>query len=507
MEAIAESTDVREDALRGMCSEHPLALLMFTQTPFGPFPEPGEYGFFRRYLDELATGEDIIIAKSRQMFGSWGACGVLLWRIMFTANYSALITSRMEKLVDDGGEHSTTESLMGRIRYLYDSLQPLVRALAPVRFTHLRAVCDTTGSFLVGQATTPNIGRGGTFDNVLCDEWAFVPQSEQSFSSVRPACRRGVWLLSTPNGPEGNFARIWNSPGSFRKVRIHWTEHPLRYDGLELDHVTGRPSSEWYRAMCAVMTQDQVARELDIDFSRSASGLVYPEFSYDRHYSAQVRYDPDLRLHMGMDFGIGAATAAVLFQVLGREMRVLADYEQENAPAEVNAANVWSVAQRLGFRGDKSELLCHGDPAGNAREIATGSTVIREYRTFGFTNFTTPRQKLRDGIRLVRRKLHQGEVYFALECGMVPRRIADYRYSTDDNGSVKGDDPIKNRATHLMDALRYGMTACFLLDGDATLHAPRERMAAEPSWQPRDRDIPHVRDGVDRPVMIFPDKF
>jgi hypothetical protein len=236
----------------------------------------------------------------------------------------------------------------------------------------------------------------------------------------------------------------------------------------------------------------------------SASGLVYPEFSYERHVRSDVRYDPDLRLHVGMDFGIGAATAAVVFQVLGHEVRVLADYEQENAPAEVNAKNLWSVIRGVGYRGEMSEVLCHGDPAGNAREIATGSSVIREYRAAGFTSFTTPKVKLRDGIRLVRRKLHRGDVFVSVDCEMLVRRIADYRYPTDDSGSVKGDEPVKNRATHLMDGLRYGLTGVFPVDGDTA----RVYTDLPPRQVVRERtDVPLPNEDYARPIMTFPERF
>jgi hypothetical protein len=240
------------------------------------------------------------------------------------------------------------------------------------------------------------------------------------------------------------------------------------------------------------MTDDQVAREMDIDFSRSASGLVYPEFSYDKHMSVEVRYDDSLPLYGCMDFGIGAATAAYLFQVAPSfpRVRVLSDYEQENAPAEVNARNVWSMAQKIGFKGSRSEVRWYGDPAGNAREIATGSSVIREYRHAGFLNFITPRIKKLDGIRLVRRFLHRGDILFSVDCGMTALRIADYRYPTDDSGAVKGDEPVKNKATHLMDALRYGITGLFPTDEGMVVSMKVEDDGVIPQPAEWDRDLP-----------------
>lgn len=462
------------DVMRA-CARDPRFLVQqgFVRTPLGPLPSRWE--FFLDYLGTLDSGDDCLIGKSRQMLGSWGACWVLLHRLMFRPGYSALITSRKEPLVDDGGDHSTVASLMGRIRYLYENLPGWVRESAPVTFTHLRAVCGD--AYLMGESTTPNSGRGGTFDNVLADEWAFVPQSELTFASLRAACRRGIWLLSTPNGPLGNFARLWREkPPGFRVARMHWTQHPLRYAG-EVDPATGRPTSDWYRQMCEAMTPDDVARELDISFERSTHGLVYPEFSSDVHVYPGLRYDAGLPLWLGLDPGIGAPTAGVFFQVHGAEMRVLADYEQANAAADVNAQRLKGMARQLGFDGEIRGLRVAMDPAANARDLVRGSTVAREYEAHGFS-VHTPREKVADGIRMLRRKFHRREIYVSPECDLFVQRVSGYRYPVDDSGNVKGDEPVHDICSHMMDGFRYGATSAFGVDEWAGSYMPQRREPA-----------------------------
>jgi hypothetical protein len=475
------------------------------KTPYGPLPD---YPFFVSLLRDFESGEDVIVAKSRQMMATWAACLVLLHRLLFRRGYSGGLTSRKQALVDDGGENSTVNSLLGRVRYLYNSLPKEFRSAAPIKFSHLRATCASMNSYLVGEGATTEIFRGSTLQNALGDEWAFVPQSTMAYSSVRQACRRGLWLLSTPFGSAGNYAEMWRAqPESYRAVRLHWTSHPLRYDG-ELDASTGKPTSAWYRAECdKLVLKDAIARELDIDFSLSASGLVFPEFSYDRHMRSDLAYDDSLPIHFGMDFGIGAATAAIVFQVHPSDpikVRVLADYEMENAPAQVNADNLWSVIKRTGFRGKPDDVMGHGDPAGNAREIATGSTVIKEYRSFGFHQFSTKKVKKSDGIRLVRNMLHQGAIAFSTECNELALRIADYRYPTDDSGFVKGDEPVKNKATHICDALRYGLTGVLPVDGTfLPVHTPSiDTVAPKPQ-----RDVPQPYERTPDVVMSFPERF
>lgn len=424
------------------------------------------------YIRALEAGDDLHVEKTRQMMATWIACAYFVWVLLFRRGSAGFVASRKQDLVDDGGANSTPNSLMGRIRFIYDRLPTWAKELGPVQFSHLRVKADWNESYIIGESANPDMARGGTYSHALIDEAAFIPQSESCHRSVRLACARGLVLQGTPNGRGNAFARIRHDAKSgFRQVRLHWTDHPERWDRITVDD-TGHATSDWYEHMRASMTSDQVARELDINYSASVAGLVFPEFDYDKHYRTDVAYDPDLDLHLGMDFGIGAPTAALIFQIHGNEVHGLDDYEMANAPASVNAKNLWAMIQRLGFQGRMDEVVCHGDPAGNAREIATGSSVIREYRAAGFSTFSTPRVKLRDGIRLVRNKFHRGEIYFSTACTVIAQRLPDYKYPTDDAGNVKGDEPSKTGAdaiaTHIADALRYGITGTFPVDGIST---------------------------------------
>lgn len=472
----------------------------------GKVGEIPPWEFVLRYIRALESGEDLVVEKTRQMLATWIACSYFVWALLFRSGSSGFMASRKEALVDDGGENSTVNSLLGRVRFVYNRLPEWAKEMGPVKFSHLRVKAEWNNSLIVGESANPDMARGGTHTHALVDEAAFVPQSESCHRSVRLACPRALVLQGTPNGRQGSFARIVHTKDSgFTRVRLHWTEHPYRWDKAERDK-DGKPTSTWYRHKGASMTSDQVARELDINYAASVAGLVYPEFNYDQHFRSYVTYDADLPLHLGLDFGIGAPTAGVIFQVHGAEVHVLADYEMANAPVEVNARNLWHVIRGIGFQGDKWDVVCHGDPAGNAREIATGSNVIREYRTSGFTQFTTPRVKLRDGIRLVRNKFHRGQIYFSLDCRTVALRISDYQYPTDDSGNVKGDEPMKtgpgSMSTHVMDGLRYGITGTFPTDGESVgilRESPPESRAFP---MPVGRDVPQpARIGQDwKPV-------
>lgn len=455
------------------------------------------------YLDAFARRGNKLIPKSRKMMVSWlGPIG-FLWKAAFRRNYSGIMASRKQSLVDDGGEGSTQDSLFGRLRLVWEMLDPDIRARIPLRFAFCRITNSATGASIRGEATGPNVGRAGTYDDALLDEAAYVPQSEEVHRSLHFACPHGKIYQSTPNGPGGMFARLVHEcPSGYEVIRLHWTLHPERWDG-EYDAETGRPTSGWYRDQCSGTLPDQIARELDISFEHSAHGLVYPEYSFDVHVRADVPYETDLPLWCGVDPGIGAPTAAVFFQVHGRELRIIGDYEMANTAVETNARNLLAVARKFGFSGEPKEIRMAMDPAANARDLVRGSTVIREYAANGFTNIATPRVKLSDGIRLVRRKLLRKEVFVAAECDMFSRRMAGYRYPVDDSGNVKGDDPVHDICSHMMDALRYGATSAFKVDDSGEMGILERQTQLVPIVGRRDdgRRFRHEDKDAFRPIM------
>lgn len=430
----------------------------------------------------LRESRGIFDEKSRQMLATIMTAGQHLWRTMMTFNASGFITSRKERLVDDGGERSTTDSIMGKMRRIYERLPDGLRAYAPVEFSKLRVSCERTGSFVVGEGASGEAGRGGTYDLGDADEAAFI-LGDGWFRAMQAACRV-VRLRSTPNGKGNRYARVkfpeqGDAPSNFIMLRKHWSRHPDRARGLYRDAL-GRLRSPWYDHKTAGLLADEIAREYDISYAHSVSGQVWPEFDEDneQHLSWDVVYDPTLPLYVGMDFGVAAATVAIFFQVHGREMWIIGDYESWEGDPDDHAPAIWAKAQELGFRGEKRDIRFYGDPAGDNREQSNkNSTVMRAYRALGFTQFSrAPRRSVKDGVRMVRRKIKRGEVRWHMQCSNGRRRIPDYRYRTDNDGRVTGGEVIADTpSVHYGDALRFGALGVFPVDEQGpAIHIPRD---------------------------------
>jgi len=433
--------------------------------------------------------------KTRQMMITWLTAGCHLGRTMFGRNASGFLTSRKEKLVDDGGQRSTINSIFGRMRFIYRHLPDWMQEERPVNFSHLRMDCEKSGGYVVGEGATGEGGRSGTFGRADVDEAAFMP-GEGWWRALRAACPNGVGLNSTPNGNDNIFSRIkHDTPGHFRFLRYHWSRHPVKAIGLYQGE-DGKLRSPWYDNETASLTKDEVAREYDISYAHSVTGQAWPEFDEDRHIAdpGVCIFDPTLPLYGGIDFGMGAATALVFFQVHGREMWIIADYEVWNADVDDHAPAIAKLLNEVtGGRVDRHEVYIYGDPAGNAREMTNKhSTVIRAYQPHGFKRMqATTRQPLKDGLRLMRRKFHRDEVVIdPVNCRFLQKRIPDLRYKTDPMGRVIADVLEENSAKHICDAVRYGAQGVYRVDEDysAVIEQPAITVVSPHSPDRRSRD-------------------
>lgn len=294
-----------------------------------------------------------------------------------------------------------------------------------------------TGALVIGEGQVDDPGRGGTFDGVIADEAAFLEHGEKIHAALDEACPEGKVYLSTVNG-DGNFhARLADErPSGWRYRRNHWSHHPVYGQGLHLTasvdpqtgelleagmaecelcagtrqgfvwtasgpvahRYPGRLASPWYDARVIGKTDEQVANELDIDRERALGGRVYPEFSSDVHVIAGgIAFDPALehRLELAWDFGLDA-TAIVVCQDAPDEDRIiglleLGDLHRTTAtPERVSAALVDYLAQ-LGVPRERltpewtRRIQGWGDPAGDARSLDTGRTLLSAYAKLGWT--------------------------------------------------------------------------------------------------------------------------
>jgi len=92
-----------------------------------------DFPHVRMVLDALKDPKNILIDKSRDMMATWTLCAIFCHDLLFQEAAPLLMASRRFDDVDDGGEDSTTDSLMGRVRFVYENLPDWQKERAPLR--------------------------------------------------------------------------------------------------------------------------------------------------------------------------------------------------------------------------------------------------------------------------------------------------------------------------------------------------------------------------------------
>jgi hypothetical protein len=270
----------------------------------------------RRFLRAWQRPKNIHVEKTRQMLVSWACMALFLWDILFQDDWQNLVVSKKALDVDDGGAQSTYNSLLGKVRMIYEHLPPFL--YMPLDIVKYRIHNETRKSGIRGETGNRDAGRSGAFKRALLDEAARIPASESSFKAARQACKNGLGLVSTPEGKGNVFARIRFTPvTTFEKLSFHWTENPLKNAGLRCEHCTWvahpgtgldpreqflahvcphpegkRATNNWYRRESMDLRPDQIASELDINYEQSVRGRVFPTFNSARHVREMSTYRP-----------------------------------------------------------------------------------------------------------------------------------------------------------------------------------------------------------------------
>lgn len=410
---------------------------MFIKTETTQFPK---YPYLVKMIKSLNSPGNCLDEKSRQMLWSWAAMIDSLHGLLFRPGYSEKIISRKENLVDDGGMNSTTDSLFGRLRFVWENLPPHLKA--PIIFNNLKIVNPLNGSHIKGESTNVRAGRGGVYDKIKADEWAYCENSEAIFGGLHSGCPNNKKFGSTPNGKGNNFARLRFSPPSESGYRIntwHWKLHPEK-------------NLEWFTNETRGLTKEQIAREYEISYAGSVEGQVY--YNFDFSHVVDLEYDETLPLFTAWDFGISDPTAIIWIQLNPNgEIRIIDEFElnEEEAPYFAKV-----VAGKYG-----NKYFEHiGDPAGKARGVSKKSWASW-LAEFGI-HIKYPWIHSMDERILATRKI-MPRLWVSKKCVLFQDRIANYRFPVDATGIPTSDSPIHNWASHMITALEFFATYKFPL--------------------------------------------
>ncbi len=433
------------------------------------------YDYFAETWDAFRKRESMQILKSRQLTFSWlMACG-FLWDVWTPGHrdFGALMMSRAQGLVDDGGENSTPDSLLGKIRYIYSHLPEAVKW--NIDFTYNRITNPATGSYIKGTTSNSEAGRSGNYMRALQDEDAFIPNSENVYAAIKPGIPRGLIKLSTPNGKNNNFYRFWISDNSpFRQIRASWSDHPDR----GCDHPAGEDHVTcWYaREKEELGSALRVARELDHSFEGSTGGKVY--FEFDNRFIRDAPAVAGLPILRGWDFGVGDQTAIIEAQIIqahsitGRAVpciRIFGAYRNSQEGFR-------HYRKVMGMKQKKYPLTCSIRDVGDPHNLKSRDSSLGSWqKNLKDPDYPEPPISVKESkcrgvpYNLVLDNSQKFMSMVTVEDGSkVPRLLVDrklkaligcfegWRRRVDEDGNPLGDGkPLHDEMSHWMDAYRY----------------------------------------------------
>jgi hypothetical protein len=229
-----------------------------------PF-EPYEYQ--ERMIRTIHENRFVIGKLPRQTGKSTTIIAYMLHYVLFNQSMSVAILAN--KL-------STARELLGRLKLAYEYL-PMWLQQGVVEWNKGSIVLEN-GSKILASATSSSAVRGGSFNYIFLDEFAYVPQNvaEEFFSSVYPTITSGqstkVTIISTPKGLN-MFYRFWinanKRPGEDGKneyvpIEVHWSDVPGRDDA-------------WKKQTIANTSEEQFRTEFECEFLGSMHTLVHSE--------------------------------------------------------------------------------------------------------------------------------------------------------------------------------------------------------------------------------------
>lgn len=303
------------------------------------------------------------------------------------------------------------------------------------------------------QETLRGISNWGA---IACDE--YDDWSEDIWPTIiRPNLivhKAPAIVAGTPKGMRGLF-RLSQQP-EFKEFHYTSRDNP-DLDPGELDALEAE-----YR----LMGDDYYQQEIMAEYVKPV-GLVYKEWELD-HYR-EFDYDPRLPLHVSFDWGINDPTSVIWIQPHGNELRVVDYYEASDA----NIEHFVSVVRGKPYRPPE---LYTGDPAGKARSLQTGTSVIEMLAHTGIYVRTLDGVRIPDQIRTAHGVM---PFLYVNSTGGICERFRDcllnYRYPAKRENAFNQQNelPIHDQFSHAMRAFEYYCVNAKDIDPDAEHDLPR----------------------------------
>ena len=186
---------------------------------------------------------------------------------------------------------STARDLLNRLQLAYENLPKWMQQ--GVISWNKGSLELENGSKISSNSTSSSAVRGGSYNIIFLDEFAFIPNhiADDFFASVYPTISSGnstkVIIVSTPRGMN-HFYRMWHdaerSKNEYVPTDVHWSEVPGR------DQV-------WKEQTIANTSEQQFKVEFECEFLGSVNTLINPAKLRNFAYESPIRRNAGLDIY------------------------------------------------------------------------------------------------------------------------------------------------------------------------------------------------------------------
>ena len=219
------------------------------------------YDFQKDMVGTFHKNRFTICKLPRQSGKSTTIIAYLLHYVLFNPNVNVAILAN---------KAATARDLLGRLQLAYEHLPQWLQQ--GVMSWNKGSLELENGSKILASSTSASAVRGGSYNIIFLDEFAYVPSNvaEQFFSSVYPTISSGkttkVMIVSTPHGMN-MFYKLWvdaeNQRNSYIPIEVHWSEVPGR-------------DEEWKKETIKNTSESQFNTEFECEFLGSINTLISP---------------------------------------------------------------------------------------------------------------------------------------------------------------------------------------------------------------------------------------
>ena len=240
------------------------------------------YDFQKEMVGTFHNNRFTICKLPRQSGKSTTIIAYLLHYVLFNPSVNVAILAN---------KAATARDLLGRLQLAYEHLPKWLQQ--GVMSWNKGSLELENGSKILASSTSASAVRGGSYNIIFLDEFAYVPANvaEQFFSSVYPTISSGkttkVMIVSTPHGMN-MFYKLWTDAEEGRNeyipIEVHWSEVPGRDEA-------------WKQQTIKNTSESQFNTEFECQFLGSIDTLIAPSKLRQMTYRAPKKSSAGLDMH------------------------------------------------------------------------------------------------------------------------------------------------------------------------------------------------------------------